>query len=200
MNCAEFEDVVVAIARGELMDRDTHLEATAHAGVCLRCSRRLASERILNDAVAAVIAQDAVRQPSPFVGKMLLEGFHERQKSRRQRRRVWITRCAAGAIAAMLLIGTAMMLRRAPQPAAAAGAAPSAVATAETGDEVTTDFIPLSYDPAPVGATSVVRVELPRSALMAFGLPMNEDRMEEVVQADILLDEDGLMRAVRFVQ
>jgi len=71
---------------------------------------------------------------------------------------------------------------------------------AATGDEVTTDFIPLSYDPAPAGATSVVRVELPRAALSAFGLPVNEDRMEDLVRADLLLDQDGLTRAVRFVE
>jgi len=46
----------------------------------------------------------------------------------------------------------------------------------------------------------VVRVQLPREALIAFGLPVNEDRTEDLVQADLLLDEDGLTRAVRFVE
>ena len=46
----------------------------------------------------------------------------------------------------------------------------------------------------------MVRVRLPRSALAAFGLPMNEQRAEETIQADVVLGEDGLARAVRFVK
>jgi len=45
-----------------------------------------------------------------------------------------------------------------------------------------------------------VRVKLPRSALLVFGLPMNEERALEQVQADVMLSNDGLLRAIRFVQ
>jgi hypothetical protein len=47
---------------------------------------------------------------------------------------------------------------------------------------------------------SVLRVELPRSALRAVGLPVNENRLSERIDADVLLGQDGLARAVRFVQ
>jgi hypothetical protein len=83
---------------------------------------------------------------------------------------------------------------------AALSAIPNSEAAAEAGDEVMTDFIPVVYDPAPIGRGRLVRVDLPRAALVAFGLPVNEDRNEELVQADLLLDDDGLMRAVRFVE
>ncbi len=66
--------------------------------------------------------------------------------------------------------------------------------------EVVTDFIPVVYDPEPVEHGRMVRVRLPRSALAAFGLPMNEQRAEETIQADVVLGEDGLARAVRFVK
>lgn len=74
------------------------------------------------------------------------------------------------------------------------------VLTAERGREVVTEFIPLVYDPEPVEHGRMVRVRLPRSALAAFGLPINEPRAEETIQADVVLGEDGLARAVRFVK
>ena len=46
----------------------------------------------------------------------------------------------------------------------------------------------------------IVRVRLPRSALTVFGLPVNEEHVEETIRADVVLGEDGLARAVRFVK
>jgi hypothetical protein len=69
-------------------------------------------------------------------------------------------------------------------------------------EEIATDFLPLSY-----GARSnlaeggrMVRVELPHSALAALGLPVNMDRANEIVKADVLLGVDGLAHAIRFVR
>lgn len=208
MNCTEFENVVVAIARDEVMDAVAHREGLVHADACARCARRLASEKLLSDAVAGAIAEDAGKQAPPHVGKMLVEGLRERKVTNLRRRRIWIRRIVIGAVAAMLLIGSVMMLRRAGEtPAARSGAITLALplegegtGVAETSGEVTTDFIPLDYDPAPAGLTSLVRVQLPRTALVAFGLPLNEDRTEDMVQAEFLVDEDGLARAVRFVE
>jgi hypothetical protein len=68
--------------------------------------------------------------------------------------------------------------------------------------EVATDFIPLSYmNVASLqDGGQIVRVELPRSALANFGLPVNMDRYNEKVKADVLLGVDGLAHAIRFVQ
>jgi hypothetical protein len=205
MNCTEFENVVVAIARDEVIEAAAHREGLAHADNCARCARRLASGITLSEAMAAVIADDGAKQAPPYVSKMLLEGFRERKIAGRRRRVVWIRRSITGAVAAMLLIGSAIMLRKAAETPHNHGTVAAPVdgelsGVADTGDEVTTDFIPLNYDPAPAGTTSVVRVQLPRTALIAFGLPVNEDRTEDVIQADLLLDEDGLTRAVRFVE
>jgi len=52
----------------------------------------------------------------------------------------------------------------------------------------------------PLDGGRVMRVKLPRSALRVFGLPMNEERALEQVQADVMLSNDGLLRAIRFVQ
>jgi len=74
--------------------------------------------------------------------------------------------------------------------------------TADSAAEITTDFMPVGY----AGATTLqdggqlVRVELPRSALVAFGLPMNVNRYDEKVKADVFFSADGMARAIRFVQ
>jgi hypothetical protein len=67
--------------------------------------------------------------------------------------------------------------------------------------EIATDFIPLSYMTAVnlQDGGQIVRVELPRSALAKFGLPVNMDRYNERVKADVLFGVDGLAHAIRFV-
>jgi len=68
--------------------------------------------------------------------------------------------------------------------------------------EVTTEFMPLGYlNPASLqDGGQIVRIELPRSKLASFGLPVNMDRYNEKVKADVLLGVDGLAHAIRFVQ
>jgi len=68
--------------------------------------------------------------------------------------------------------------------------------------EIATDFIPLSYmNPATLQeGGQIIRVQLPRSALANFGLPVNMDRYNEKVKADVLYGVDGTARAIRFVQ
>ena len=68
--------------------------------------------------------------------------------------------------------------------------------------EIATDFMPLG-DFSPVSLQDggqIVRVKLRRSALVRFGLPVNMDRYNENVKADVLVGVDGLAHAIRFVQ
>jgi len=77
---------------------------------------------------------------------------------------------------------------------------PARLAGEPRQEEVTTDFLPL--DPAASSAPAsgeVIRVAMPRSALALFGLPFNARRASVPVQADVLLGEDGMADAVRFV-
>lgn len=68
--------------------------------------------------------------------------------------------------------------------------------------EIATDFIPVTYGGAANLADGgrMVRVELPRSAMASFGLPVNMDRANERVKADVLMGVDGLAHAIRFVR
>ena len=76
------------------------------------------------------------------------------------------------------------------------------VAANRAVNEIATDFLPVGYT-SPMNLQDggqVMRVELPRSALAGFGLPVNMDRVNERVKADVLVGPDGQARAIRFVQ
>lgn len=68
--------------------------------------------------------------------------------------------------------------------------------------EVVTDFFPLTYaaDSSSLEGGHLVRVRVPRSALLSMGLPANLDRAGEPVEADVFIGDDGLARAIRFIQ
>src|SRR5215813_8387089 len=72
----------------------------------------------------------------------------------------------------------------------------------EKRGEYATDFVPLSYGGVkkPMESGEVIRLEMPRSALIAFGLPVNVDRADTPVKAELLLGEDGMARSIRFLR
>jgi hypothetical protein len=76
------------------------------------------------------------------------------------------------------------------------------VAANSSGNEIATDFFPVGYTSAMnlQDGGQVMRVELPRSTLAGFGLPVNMERINERVKADVLVGPDGQARAIRFVQ
>jgi hypothetical protein len=233
MNCAEFEEVVIEIARGVSSDTVSR-GAHGHAETCPRCARRLANERGLSEMAAVCRARDERRAAPPAVERGLLTAFRERRRTVRRRRSAWIASAAGGAIAAALLIAAFVAPPRpqSPRQVAARPGTPAAktqiiapvyrelekprpralhaakrrtvpprtVEAASGNREIVTDFIPVVYDPDPIERGRVVRVRLPRAALVAFGFPVNELRAEEPIKADVLLGEDGLARAVRFVK
>ena len=68
-------------------------------------------------------------------------------------------------------------------------------------NEITTDYIPLTYVAGTTAMESgqVVRVMVSRSRLLAYGLPVDLERTDEKIKADLVVGDDGLARAIRFV-
>jgi anti-sigma factor RsiW len=68
--------------------------------------------------------------------------------------------------------------------------------------EVVTRFFPLreGEDLTELDSLQLVRVELPGSALSEVGLPIDPETVKEPVIADVVLGQDGLARAIRFVR
>ena len=68
--------------------------------------------------------------------------------------------------------------------------------------EVATEFLPLTYGHLPISDAYIVRLEVPRSALLSFGLASADLPApgHDLIDADVLVGMDGIARAVRFVQ
>ncbi len=68
--------------------------------------------------------------------------------------------------------------------------------------EVVTRFFPLreGEDLTALESLQLVRVELPGSALGEVGLPVDPETANTPVKADVVLGQDGLARAIRFVR
>lgn len=137
---------------------------------------------------------------------------------RRRAARMW-TRAGAVAIAAG--VGAIMLLHgRRPEPvrpslppviAMSQVAAPSPPATVPASkpraartkspvlQEVDTEFYPLmEFDP-PFERGELVRVTVRASAMADVGLFVNPTHLDDPVQADVLIGQEGLARAIRFV-
>jgi len=65
--------------------------------------------------------------------------------------------------------------------------------------EIVTEFFPLLDVAPPFERGELLRVTVPASTMRRVGLPVNENRLEERVYADVLVGQEGLARAIRFV-
>jgi hypothetical protein len=79
-------------------------------------------------------------------------------------------------------------------------AAPKAATIQAEEEEITTEFFPLVTQDVLPERGQLRRVKVPRSTLINFGLPVNGERLEFPINADLLVGEDGAARAIRFVQ
>lgn len=72
---------------------------------------------------------------------------------------------------------------------------------AESANEVATRFYPLveEGEMTPLESGVIVRVEAPASTFISLGLPITAESINRPVQADLLLGQDGLARAIRFL-
>ena len=119
----------------------------------------------------------------------------------RSRRR---TRVAATILVALLIavVATTRRITAPPPPEETTVAAVVTTEAIAAMAETATEFFPLLYSEVPAIEPQIVRLELPRTALALFGLGAVESvtgLTAETVSADVLVGEDGLARAVRFV-
>lgn len=72
----------------------------------------------------------------------------------------------------------------------------------QSESEIVTDFFRIPYTPAftQMDRGQVIRVQVPATSMRNFGLPVREERMFDRVRADVLVGEDGIARAIRFVK
>jgi hypothetical protein len=114
----------------------------------------------------------------------------------------WVTAAAALFAIAAFLSGDLLVGNRQPELASPAASPGVETAVGEGGAPVVeSDFIPLpnAAQIGPNEEVNLVRVEVPRSAMIALGYSLKPEEASESVQADVMLGNDGLARAVRFL-
>jgi len=69
-------------------------------------------------------------------------------------------------------------------------------------EELATEYVPLTYAAYADETYSghVVRVQVPRTALLTLGVPIGSEASTELVKADVIVGDDGLARAIRLVR
>jgi hypothetical protein len=177
---------------------------------------------ILN-ALRALAESDRDKEAPPEVEARLLQAYRRRRPGRSWNRAAMWTLAAAAAVVAMM---TVYEWRPRPQPVRTAGPVPASTVEPQpvafppvagqavvskparrpapvrqpSRREIVTEFFPLDDVAPPFERGELVRVNLPASAMRTVGLPVREDRLLERVQADVLVSEEGLARAIRFVK
>jgi len=140
------------------------------------------NEESVRETLRAVADADADAEAPPQVESKLRQAFRARRR-KHVRREVMIW---AAAVAAIVVLMVSMNRRP--------------LATPPQSSEVVTDFFPL-VDPAPPFQRGrLLRIEVPASAMKMVGLPVHEQHLNDPIQADVLVGEEGLPRAIRFVK
>lgn len=87
------------------------------------------------------------------------------------------------------------------EPVVLAGnaAQPAAAPESDSPREVVTDFFPLMDVIPPMDRGQIWRVTVPASTLRTVGLPVSPERWGQRIPADLLVGEEGMARAIRFV-
>src|SRR5262249_43391018 len=143
----------------------------------------------LDDALRAVAGEDRTRRASPNVEAALLAELRRHSRTRRTRASTAVAAVLAAAIPVPLWLGVTPPAGR--STATTARTEPRASAP----QEVTTDFLPLAYSGVPLSNGTLVRMRVPRGALVSFGLaPIDFAPLPGTVLADVLVGEDGLAR------
>ena len=204
MNCQEFWDTMPELEGGP--DR----ESPHHARECRACAALRDNQRALAAGLRSVAAGGARVEAPARVEARLLAAFRGQAGLSDSHTRRWWTPLAAWAATAAVVAAAAVLLfvhqrRPAPQPLTATELAAMDWSDGwqEEGDAeaASGEFIPLPNAArlAPSEDVNLVRVEVPRSTMIALGYPVAADRAAELVQADVVLGSDGLARAVRFL-
>jgi hypothetical protein len=206
MNCREFRESIAELG--------VNADLLRHSSECAECAPLLERYRSLEAGLGALAAELRHIEAPEHVELGLVAAF--RSQSRRARgadrhkwdRHKWWIPALSWATAAGVLIVAAMLLMHPHRPLPAHRSAPGSVemaAVTDSTDVYAADeddgFIPLPNARRldPNEDVNVVRVEVPRSAMLSVGLAVSADRVSELVEADVVLGADGLARAIRFV-
>ena len=226
MTCDEFKEIVHELLRPEQPSSETVRRGLEHALLCDDCAAVLAEQRDLNDQLDDLADADRDLAAPAHVERNLLAAFRARHPVHDVIPPVWRWVAAFGLATAAVVIGAVVIAHRpidvpaspAAQPAPRtatpslpleasrvnASAPNAASGTADQSDAALTEQfyqMPNAFDGASIDGDSVIRVEMPASALASLGLQVPSaaasDDDTQMVSADVVVAEDGSLEAIR---
>jgi hypothetical protein len=218
MKCEQFEAIGLERSGLRMSELDVALQhaAAEHAARCPSCAALQESWQEARIALQALRETTRDAETPQRVEMRLRQEFGMRHRTAKARSAAMFAAWALAA-AAVLFAGVSWWNWRlaqtqradvatrntvktnalAPAPLGTdASEEPTLIADNEAGDFT---LLPGSL-PQDADDAAVVRVGMQRSALNALGLPVNEERVSEWIQVDLLIGQDGLPKAVRLPQ
>jgi hypothetical protein len=213
MKCEEFEAIGLERGGTQLSELDAALRDAAleHAARCSGCAALQEAWQEARIALQALRETTRDAETPRRVEMRLLQEFEMRHRVTKART-VAIFASWALASAAVLVAGVSWWNWRVAQnqhPVSAGDSVTSKVLTPTPSTEPSEPptliadngageftLLPGSL-PQEVEDSAIVRVGMQRGALSALGLPVNEERVSDWIQVDLLVGEDGLPKAVR---
>lgn len=196
MSCDEFREAMPELAGGA--------ESADHARQCPSCATLLEQHQALAAGLARLARARHDEGAPEEVERRLVEAFRAGRRPR-----AVVQRWVAWATAAAALLAIGLVLTRSRQPQGVSPQSSRSVQVASGAVEVNgldTDFMPMPLEAGFSGASGagedddLVEVEVPRSALVALGLPVPVDSGPGRVEAVVALRADGMLEGVRIVQ
>jgi len=183
MKCREYRSGLMELARAVPLELDWRRDLLAHAENCAACARFLESQMALSAAMASLTAVE-LPPPDRYAARVM----GEFDRVRPPRTPAW--RWALAACFALAVCGSAVRMfqwARVEPPAPVADAAD------------TRPFlnIPYTVPLAPEEQATVLRTRIPAAALMSAGFRVPVSDPSAMVDADVLVSQDGRARAIR---
>jgi hypothetical protein len=212
--CREHRERLIELAR-EAVSADEHRMLLAHVESCADCARALDEQLALSAALGRLTVEELPEADEIEVG--VLAEF-DRVAARRAPRWALVAGLAAAALLGVVFIARRQPVPPAPQrgETAALQAAPMLApghpapamkrvkhvrheVTGRQSGEASQPFVTIPYTVplSPEERTAVVRMEIPVAALIAAGFNVPVSDAGALVEADVLVSQDGRARAIR---
>jgi hypothetical protein len=194
MNCRQIKCDVIDWARGVALDPSREAALENHLRSCEQCAALLERQRATSVALRRLVDEQQVRSLDTVRLRALLGSFDRtRRRSRAEAIAVGLSLAASVLIVVSLSVG----LQR-PAPAPRASDAVAATRTLPTSADAPFVVLPGADALPRLESGRVIRIEIPESELSSVGLWT--PAQAGPVQADVLVAQDGLARAIRLVQ
>lgn len=203
MTCQEFWSRIVELPPDFEASHSDRL-LVQHARGCARCGALLERQRALQAGLRRMAIEQAGLGAPARVEAALLREFRAHALGAQTPSRgglAWFGtlpgRTVAGALATAALAAVLIWYR-----APSLGILTPSGSEIEDAADLDSGFVPLPYSggAAPDAESAVVRVEVPRSTLVALGVPMADQTIGGTVEAELLLGLGGMPQAVRVVE